>query len=108
MDKITDVNTLDAVVRYGDIFYLEEKTDKGTKVTLYIALPIPKGGSYMLGLQLFDIESLCIWDDEDYTDFTRRDILDKADGVLDEDERMFFLGSKESYKYNISIERSEV
>ena len=62
MDKVTNENVLDAVVRCGDIFYTEEKTDNGTKVTTYIALPIPKSDSYMNGLQLYDIKSLIMLD----------------------------------------------
>ena len=110
MDKVTNENVLEAVVRYGDIFYTEEKTDNGTKVTAYIALPIPRHNSYILGLQLFDINNLDVLDDCDFDGYTRGEILDDYNSVFncDNDDEMFFLGDKETYRYNISIEVSEI
>ena len=109
MDKVTNENVLDAVVRCGDIFYTEEKTDNGTKVTTYIALPIPKSDSYMNGLQLYDIKSLIMLDDCDFDGYTRGEILDDYNSVFNcnNEDEMFFLGDKETYRYNISIERRE-
>ena len=109
MDKVTNENVLDAVVRRGDIFYAEENTGEGIKSTIYIALPIPRNNSYVLGLQLFDIDGLQILDDCDLDGYTRGEILDDYNSAFnyDNNDAMFFLGNKEDYKYNISIERRE-
>ena len=109
MDKVTNVNVLGAVVRYGDIFYTEESTDKGIRTTVYIALPIPRQKSCIPGLQLFDINNLGVLDDCDFDGYTRGEILDDYNSVYncDNDDEMFFLGDKETYRYNISIERRE-
>ena len=71
MDKITNEHVLDAVVRRGDIFYTEENTGEGIKSTVYIALPIPRHNSYILGLQLFDINNLDVLDDCDFVSQSR-------------------------------------
>ena len=109
MDKVTNENVLDAIVRYGDIFYTEEKTDNGTRVTTYIALPIPIHNSYILGLQLFNINNLGVLDDCDFDGYTRGEILDDYNSEFnyDNNDEVFFLGDKETYRYNISIERRE-